>query len=164
MSRRDPIKIEIKEHTFRITAFDAFSQLRMFGDLQKEILPAIGGVLNVAFDKTEKETRSDAAAIEAFRDLSMRFDGKTLERWAGMLLDEEHITVELDGREARKLDKVTRELALDDFADILELMFHVGKVNFAAPLQRWASLTGLVQKLTQGMGSDGSTVKSSTSS
>lgn len=163
MSRRDPVKIEIKEHTFRITAFDAFSQLRMFGDLQKEILPAIGGVLNVAFDKTD-EGRSDAAAIEAFRDLSMRFDGKTLERWAGMLLDEEHITVELDGREARKLDKLTRQLALDDFADILELMFHVGKVNFAAPLQRWASLSGLAQKLAGKLASDGSTVKSSTSS
>lgn len=163
MSRRDAVPVHIKDNIFRITPFDAFAQLRMFGDLQKEILPAIGGVLNVAFDKTD-EGRSDTAAIEAFRDLSLRFDGKTLERWANLLLDEEHIVVEIDGGNPKKLGRIARDEALTDFADILELMFHVGKVNFAAPLQRWASLSGLVLKLTGKLGSDSSTASSSASS
>lgn len=155
MSRQ--VTVTIKENVFRITPFDAFRQLALFGDLQREILPAVGGVLNVAVgSKGEGDERTDKAAIEAFRDLSTQFDGKTLTRWANLLLDEECILVEIGGRTPEKLNNIVRGLALEDFADILELMFHVGKVNFAAPLQRWASLSGLAQKLTARLQSGGS--------
>jgi hypothetical protein len=153
------ITVEIKHNSYRIRPFDAFKQLAMFGDLQREVLPAIGGVLNVAIGSKGDDADSEAgdkAAIAAFRDLSTQFDGKTLLRWANLLLDEQYIIVEMEGRTPEKLDRHVRETALEDFADVLELMFHVGKVNFAAPLQRWASLSGLAQKLTARLPSESS--------
>lgn len=160
-----PTEVVIGKARFYITPFDGFRQLRLFGDLQKEILPSVGGVLNQVLSKGEKaDEQTDAAAIAAFRELSSRFDGATLERWANALLDGEYIAFETeDMREPRKLGKSSILDALPDMSYILELMFHVGKVNFAAPLARWASLTGLAQKLSKGLLSDGSGPKSSTS-
>lgn len=145
MSSTAPQDITIGEVRFRIVPFDAFRQLRLFGDLQKEILPSVGGVLSAAFGKDD-EQRDEKAAIEAFRNLSANFDGVTLERWAKLLIDPEHITFEDDRGQPQKLSTLNRDMALPDFAAVLELMFHVGRVNFAAPLSRWAALTGLVQK------------------
>lgn len=143
MSR--PVEVKVGEVLFRILPFDAFRQLRLFGDLQKEVLPSIGGVLNTAMAKDSE--RDDRAVIDAFRELSMRFDGATLERWANLLLDPDYVSFEISGnREPSKLSPTNRGLALPDFAAVLELMFHVGRVNFAGPLTRWAALSGLAQK------------------
>lgn len=139
--------VDIGGITFRISPFDAFAQLRMFGDLQKEILPAVGGVLNVTLGSEKDMDKSDAAAIAAFRDLSSNFDGATLEKWANRLLQEEYITFEVPGQEPQKLSPHRRGEAFPDLSFLLELMFHVGKVNFAAPLARWAALSGVAQKL-----------------
>lgn len=142
--------VTIQDVEFHIRPFDAFRQLRLFGDLQKEVLPSVGGVLNVALSGRGEGTAIDeVAVIEAFRDLCSRFDGATLERWANALLDADHISCTLPGRrEPEKMDKIARGMALADFSSVLELMYQVGKVNFADPLARWASLSGLAQKLT----------------
>jgi len=155
-------QVEISGVTFRIVPFDPFRQLELFGNLQKEILPAVGGVLNVAFGKGGEDEGTDRAAIEAFRDLSTRFDGATLKKWADLLIEPDFVTFEREGREPQKMSKAMRGDALTDFADVLELMFHIGKVNFADPLQRWAGLSGLAQKVLAKM-SDGSAKTSSTS-
>jgi hypothetical protein len=141
--------VEIGGITFRISPFDAFTQLRLFGDLQKEILPAVGGVLNVTLGSEKNLENSDAAAIAAFRDLSSNFDGATLEKWATKLLQEEYITFEVPGMEPQKLSPYRRGEAFPDLSYLLELMFHVGKVNFAAPLARWAALSGVAQTLKE---------------
>ena len=141
--------VVIQGVSFDIRPFDAFRQLRLFGDLQKEVLPAVGGVLNVALAGKGTSQVDEAAVINAFRDLCMRFDGATLEHWANLLLDQNYVTVTLPGRrEPEKLDLVARGQALADFSAVLELMYHVGKVNFADPLTRWAALSGLARKLT----------------
>lgn len=139
--------VEINGIKFRITPFDAFRQLEMFGDLQKEILPSVGGVLNVAFGADKNPENSDRAALAAFRELSSNFDGATLKKWANRLMDEEYITFETPGNEPAKLSLHNRGAAFPDMSYILELMFHIGKVNFAAPLARWAALSGAAQKL-----------------
>lgn len=140
-----PVDVKVNDVTFRIIPFDAFRQLELFGDLQKEILPYVGGVLSTALAKESE--RDETATINAFRELSSNFDGKTLKRWADLLLDPDYVTFE-DERTGQpaKLNAVNRGMALADFAAILELMFHVGRVNFAAPLSRWAALSGLAQK------------------
>lgn len=161
MSRAQEFTIE--GVLFRVHPFDAFTQLQMFGDLQREILPSLGGVLNVALAKGEKGAEDDAAVISAFRDLCTRLDGTTLTKWAKKLINGEYITFELDGRDPVKLSPANMGDALPDFSMVLELMFCVGKVNFASPLQRWASLTGLAQKLTARL-SASSPTPSSTSS
>lgn len=146
---KPPVTVEIAGIVFRITPFDAFTQLEMFGDLQKEILPAVGGVLNVtlASDKDKAMDQSDTAAIAAFRELSGNFDGATLKKWANKLLQEEFITFEVPGNDPQKLSPIRRNEAFPDLSYLLELMFHVGKVNFAAPLARWAALSGVAQQL-----------------
>lgn len=145
MSRAQEFTIE--GVTFRVLPFDAFTQLQLFGDLQREILPSLGGVLNVALTKGES-AGDDAAVITAFRDLCTRLDGTTLTKWAKKLINGDYISYEVDGRDPVKLSAGNMGEALPDFSMVLELMFCVGKVNFASPLQRWASLTGLAQKLT----------------
>jgi hypothetical protein len=139
--------VDINGIKFRITPFDAFRQLEMFGDLQKEILPSVGGVLNVAFGSDKNPENSDTAALAAFRELSSNFDGATLMKWANRLMDEEYITFETPGNEPAKLSARNRGAAFPDMSYILELMFHIGKVNFAGPLARWAALSGAAQKL-----------------
>lgn len=157
-------QVNIQGVEFFIRPFDAFRQLRLFGDLQKEVLPSVGGVLNVALASgKDGEQVDESKVIDAFRDLCMKFDGAALERWANALIDAEYITAQLPSkREPEKLDKVTRGMALQDFSAVLELMYHVGKVNFADPLARWASLSGLAQKLTAKL-SGSSAATSSTS-
>lgn len=158
--------ITIQGVDFTIHPFDAFRQLRLFGDLQKEVLPSVGGVLNVAMasSKDAVENIDEGKVIDAFRDLCMKFDGVALERWATLLIDENYISCTLPGkREPEKLDRIARGMALKDFSAVLELMYHVGKVNFADPLARWASLSGLAQKLTAKL-SASSVPTSSTSS
>lgn len=141
--------VTIEGVDFTIRPFDAFRQLRLFGDLQKEVLPSVGGVLNVALASgKDGEQIDETKVIDAFRDLCMKFDGAALERWANLLLDQDHISCQRPGmREPERLDKIARGMALQDFSAVLELMYHIGKVNFAAPLARWASLFGLAQKL-----------------
>lgn len=141
--------VEINGAKFTITPFDAFKQLKLFGNLQREVLPAVGGVLNVTLGaEGVPEGDADAAAIKAFRELSANFDGDTLLKWANLLFEDDYITFELPGSEPAKMTKHNRAEALPDLSYVLELMFHVGKVNFADPLQRWAGLSGLAQKLT----------------
>lgn len=161
-----PTEVVIGDTRFYITPLDPFVQLRLFGDLQREILPSVGGLLNHVLGKSgEADASADAAGIAALRELSTRFDGAALERWAGLLLDAEYVAFETnDMREPAKLRKSEHRRAFPDMTYILELMFHVGKVNFAAPLARWASLTGLAQKLTERLRSESSDPTSLTSS
>lgn len=141
-------RVEIGEVTFHIRPFDAFTQLGLFGDLQREILPALGGVMNVVMAGDKDAERDEKAMLAAFNDLAGRFDGATLKKWATRLLDEQHVSFETAESDVQKLTKHNVNDALPDFGAVLELMFHVGKLNFADPLARWASLSGLAQKLT----------------
>lgn len=159
-----PVKKQIGDVTFRITPFDPFKQLQLFGNLQKEILPAVGGVLNVTLGSEKiADADADAAAIKAFRELSSNFTGDVLLKWANLLLEDDYITFEFPGSEPQKLTKHNRAEALPDMSYILELMFHVGKVNFADPLQRWAGLSGLAQKLTAKMSGNSEKISSKSS-
>lgn len=139
---------EIDGVTFYIRPFDAFKQLKLFGDLQREVLPSVGGVINVVMgSEGALNEDADKAAISAFRELSSKFSGDTLEKWAKLLIDPEHVTFETDGGDAKKLTKSLHEEAFSDFSAVLELMYYIGKANFADPLARWAGLTGLALKL-----------------
>lgn len=141
------VDCEVDGVKFFIRPFGPFEQLKMFGDLQREILPSVGGVLNVSLASDAEGSKQDAEAIKAFRDLSSNFSGDTLTKWAKLLLNEEYVSFEDSSGSVKKLNRHNQGEALEDFAAVLELMYHVGKVNFADPLARWASLSGLVLKL-----------------
>lgn len=135
-----PIEVVINDTTFFITPMDAFEALAVFGDLQKDVLPAVGDLLgSLARDDGGND---DAAMARALEKLSSKLDGKQLRQWADRLLTKDSISVELNGNDMQ-LDATAKVMAFKEFTDILELMLHVIKVNFAGPLARWLSRSGL---------------------
>ncbi|CAB3637409.1 hypothetical protein CEY09_14900 [Achromobacter marplatensis] len=136
-------EVAIGSTVFRISRFDPFRQLKLLGDLQKEALPAAGSMLTAVFggDGAAGE-RDEKAMLQAFRELSARLGGDALASWAERLIDPELVSFELAGREPQKLTSAHRGLAFADYAEILELLFHILEHNFAGPLVRWAGRFG----------------------
>ncbi len=144
--------VVIGETTFYVRRMDPFGALKVFGDLQRDILPAAGMVLQSVFgeggikgDATVREALADAAAEKGIADaitaLSSRLDGNALINWANRLLDADHIAVTINGRDA-KLTADVKAMAFRDPGDILELMAEVIRYNFADFLSRWAARFG----------------------
>ncbi len=140
-----PIEVTINETTFFITPMDAFQALEVFGDLQKDLLPAIGELVAVGFGgegEGEAGDNREQAMASAIEKLSMKLDGKQLKAWTDRLITQDSVAVSINGKDMA-LDAAARTMAFREFTDILELLFHVIKVNFAGPLGRWLSRTGL---------------------
>lgn len=135
-----PVEVTVNGTAFLIQRMDAFEALAAFGDLQKDILPAIGGAFGAL--QGENDDQAEAAMADAIAKLSKQLDGKQLKYWADRLLSKERVSVEIEG-DLRPLDAATRAEAFDTFADILELMFHVIKLEFAGPLAGWLARLGL---------------------
>ncbi len=143
-----PTEVTINDTAFLIQPLDAFEALAVFGDLQKDILPAAGGLIGLIGGEVSEE-RDEAALADAIAKLSQRLDGKQLTAWANRLLTKDSISVEINGN-LMPLDAAAKSMAFREFTDILELLFHVIKVNFAGPLAGWLNRLGLGQKLTAG--------------
>ncbi|WP_238866508.1 phage tail assembly chaperone [Achromobacter xylosoxidans] len=148
------LSVPIGTTTFHILKFDASTQLKLLGDLQKEILPAAGSLFGaVVGGQTgdgsagagEAIQRDEQAVMQALRHLSSRLGGDELQKWFGLLVGPDNVSFELEGREPQKLTEAHRGLAFQDFSEILELMYHVLMHNFAGPLARWASRFGLAR-------------------
>lgn len=138
-------EVAIGATVFRISRFDPFRQLKLLGDLQKEVLPAAGSMLTAVFvgdQSNGAEERDEAAMLHAFRELSAKLGGDALAGWAERLIDAELVSFELAGREPQKLTPAHRGLAFADYSEILELLFHILAHNFAGPLVRWAGRFG----------------------
>ncbi|TFL14220.1 hypothetical protein CSC67_08695 [Pusillimonas caeni] len=137
-----PVEVTVNETVFFITPMDAFEALAVFGDLQKDILPAVGDLIAAVAKEEGDKAGDEAAMARAIQKLSEKLDGKQLTRWADRLLTKDSITVEINGADL-PLDAAAKAMAFREFTDVLELLFHVIKVNFAGPLARWLSRTGL---------------------
>ena len=141
------VEIKVGDTTFFITKLNAFEALPVFGDLQKELLPALGALLGSLKDgKQEGGSLKDvnnADLEKAVEKLSAQLDGKALERWATRLLDSGHIAYEDENGEAVRFKLARDGHIFQDFAEVLQLLVVVIKEHFAAPLTRWLNLSGL---------------------
>lgn len=137
--------VTIGQAEFHIRRFDPFMALELFGDLQRDILPALGSLMSAVFAKDEG-SMSDAAIGDAVRELSTKLDGASLQRWANRLLDPEFVSFSISGRDA-KLTRDKRDMAFEDAGQIIELMVHIIRHNFADFFLRWAGRFGSVQGL-----------------
>lgn len=137
-------EVVIGTTVFRLSRFDPFRQLKLLGDLQKDVLPAAGSMLTAVFsgDGAADQPRDETAMLHAFRELSAKLGGDALAAWADRLIDPELVSFELAGREPQKLTTAHRGLAFADYSEILELLFHLLAHNFAGPLARWAGRFG----------------------
>lgn len=115
---------------FYIDRLDAFSQLEVMGDLQKDVLPAVGGLFGAL---TGEGGNNEDAFADAIGRLSQNLTGKQLKYWCDRLLTKDTISVETEDG-VRKLDEQAKRLVFDDFSQILELLYHVLRVNFQQPL------------------------------
>lgn len=148
-----PTEVVVNETSFLVHPLDAFDALAVFGDLQKDILPAVGGLMSLLGDGSS-EAQDEAALSDAITKLSERLDGRQLTSWANRLLTKENISVEINGN-LMPLDAAAKSMAFKGFTDILELLFQVIRINFAGPLAGWLNRAGLGQKLHQLVQSDG---------
>lgn len=140
------VEIKVGKNTFFVTKMNAFEALPVFGDLQKELLPALGALLGSLKDSKQEGSLKDvnnADLEKAVEKLSAQLDGKSLERWATRLLDSGHIAYEDENGEAVRFKLARDGHIFDDFAEVLQLLAVVIKENFAAPLTRWLNLSGL---------------------
>jgi len=156
-------EVVIGTTTFYLQTFAPRDALRIFGDLQKELLPSLGGVLAAVASQDEGDLNPDAL-LAGIKSFSISLDGKALDAWCDRLIDPERVAFERNGKDARKLSKANMDEAFEDFAEILELLFHIIKLNFAGPLGRWLGHSGPGLKETLGGLLGGSSQSSSESS
>lgn len=141
------LSVPIGATIFHIGKFDAFRQLELMGDLQKEVLPAAGSLLAAVFSADPAAAGRDEQALrQALQDLSSRLGGAALKKWTEALIDQELVSFELPGRDPQKLTIAHRALAFEDFSQILELLFHILRHNFAGPFVQWAGRFGPVRE------------------
>ncbi len=137
-------EVTIGDTRFYLRTFNPREQLRIFGDLQKELLPSLGTILAAAAARTDDKSGDldSGAILSAIRSFSSSLDGRGLDAWCTRLINKDLITFERSGAEAQKLDPNHIDVAVDDFSQILELLFEIIKLNFAGPLVRWLDLSG----------------------
>ncbi|WP_406611915.1 phage tail assembly chaperone [Alcaligenes aquatilis] len=135
-----PVEVTVNDTIFLITPMDAFEALEVFGDLQKDLLPAVGELLSLSLGAQAEQ--AEVLMSGAIEKLSEKLSGRQLKQWTDRLINADSVAVSMNGRDMR-LDAAARAMVFKEFTDILELLFHVLKVNFASPLGRWLSRSGL---------------------
>lgn len=131
-------EVTIGQNKFGIIRMDAFTALGVFGDLQKELLPALG---NLAAD-------GEDSVMKTIESLSSHFTGKQLTEWAERLITPDYVSVyDKDDREFVRLTADRREIVFENAVQILELLVEIIKENFADPLTQWLGRSGLANKL-----------------
>lgn len=146
MSASNTKIVQLGDNEFTIRRFNAFMQLEMFGDLQKELLPAVSELLLAVAKKPESEkdeAEEGRVMAEGIAKLSAKLGGERLGYWSAKLIQPEYVFVSINGAEPVKLDKAMQSLAFQDFTEIATLMFEVIKFNFAGPLMGFLSRIGL---------------------
>ena len=145
--RSTPAVFEIGGRTFYVLRMPPFEALKVFGDLQRDLLPALGALgPAVLGDKGTEKIDADAFAA-AVRQASMALDGASLDRWAKRLLVPERVSFEADDTEPQKLAPARFDAAFGEFTDIIELLYRVIVLEFAGPFGQWLSRTGLAGRL-----------------
>lgn len=144
------VEVMIGDTLFVVHPFNAFEALEIFGDLQKELLPAFGEMLGAVMQpggEQVDETDSEVVA-KAISKLSEKLSGKQLKFWADRLITKDSVSVEINGS-MMGMDETAKQLAFKEFTEILELLVHVIKINFAGPLKGFLNRFGLDQALAK---------------
>lgn len=132
-----PKEVNLGNSVFYIHQFPPFYAMHVLGELQKVIVPVLGGAV-----KGAKGTNLDAnvddlsvlvdVAGDAIASLPKHLNGDSLEKLSKMLLDPTYVAISIDGREKpiRLTEPVLDEVFIGRPIDMLVLMFKVVKVNF----------------------------------
>lgn len=126
-------EFQIKDVTFYVDKFRARQGFIILGDLQKELMPILGGFFNQAEGGDE---------LQAFVAASSGIDSRLLEKWMDILITPDTVSYEKPGQRPQKISKQNFDDAFEDFTDIAQLLFEIIKLNFAGPLVQWLGHIG----------------------
>lgn len=144
--------IQIGNTTYFVEKFPAMLQIKIFGDLQKTLLPSFGKALSglTADENAENRTAVEAQFIEGVRELSQQLDGDSLTKLAETLLRPEYIAFQRDDHNNGNDTKLSRDkmnVAFEEMGEVVELLIFVLKLNFAPFFTKYLSRLGLGQSL-----------------
>lgn len=132
------------KNVFYIRPYNPFKSIKLLGDLQKLIAPALGGLADLfAPNSTDEGNKpSDLNSIldkkidsKVFQAMIMQIsgvvNGNELEIMVRRILDKDYVSVSIDGNDPVKLDEnIVNAVFTDDVMAIFPLVFEVLKVNY----------------------------------
>lgn len=140
----DRTRVPLGDDVFFIQKFPVFEGMRVLGELQKLLLPSIGGLAAGADLKSGK--LEGEGLVAALMLLSENLNSDKMEKLSQTLLNEKYISVKVGGKgEAIPLDEETLNLIFTGrYFDVLVLMYYVAKVNYMDFSKLKGLPTGLV--------------------
>ena len=144
-------EIVIGETTFYVQKFAAMEQLRIFGDLQKTILPSIGKLFG-STSKADSEEGAQDSFGDALAQLSAKLDGNELIKLAKTLINPELVTVQrddLNNGEDLKLRQDKFDVVFSDMSEIIELIEFILRLNFTGFFTKYLTRLGSAQNLSE---------------
>ncbi|MCQ9124362.1 phage tail assembly chaperone [Rodentibacter caecimuris] len=154
-------EIQIGESTFFVQKFSVMDQLRIFGDLQKTLVPSLAKVIGFSDDKPEDATPEQLAEIaqksaanfaQGLQQLSQQLSGAELVKLADMLIKPELVTVQRDdfnNGTDKKLNKSDFDLVFDDMSELVDLVIFILQLNFSSFFTKFLARLGAVQELAK---------------
>lgn len=144
-------QVTIGENTFYIQNYDPFTAIKVLGDLQKVASPLIaemteGFTGGKSKDIMDVDLQSAEVMMRGLKAICMSMhkylDGDTLLRVLKMLLDSKMIAVDYNGRPTALNENVVTAVFNGDLMGMLELAYHVIRINFADVFTTAASRFG----------------------
>lgn len=129
-------KYEQGEYVFSIRQLPPFEAIKVLGELQKIILPAIGGLLNGVGKNPDADTQNNMDMVnvlsEGLEKLAFNLDGDKLERAVSMLLNPNYVAVKAkNGKDFVRLDEsAVNEVFSGRVFDMIVLAVQVFKINY----------------------------------
>ncbi len=132
-------KIEMGEYVFSVRQFAPFHAMHVLGELQKIVLPALGGALGgiknqgTNMDADIKNLAVIGSALaDALNNLASSLNGEQLEMAIRLLLDPDYVSVSPKGKnDFQRLDEgMANEIFCGRPIDMVALAVHVFRVNY----------------------------------
>lgn len=137
--------VNIGNTTFYLTKLPPRQAAVLLGDLQRDLLPAVGGMIGsmAAEDKKEVDEKEIADSIDRF---SKNLSGDRVSYWIDKLITSETVAFEKEGVTLEKISKINFDSAFEDPFAIFELLAKIIIFNFKEPLMAFLARSGLEEK------------------
>lgn len=141
-------EIQIGESTYFVQKFSVLDQLRIFGDLQKTLVPSFAKLIGLSGNADEKNPKSAGDFSAGLTELSQQLSGAELVKLATMLIKPELVTVQRDdfnNGTDKKLTQHDFDAVFADMSEMVELVIFILRLNFESFFTKYLARLGSVQ-------------------
>lgn len=141
-------EIQIGESTYFVQKFSVLDQLRIFGDLQKTLVPSFAKLIGLSGNTDEKNPQSAGDFSAGLTELSQQLSGAELVKLATMLIKPELVTVQRDdfnNGTDKKLTQHDFDAVFADMSEMVELVIFILRLNFESFFTKYLARLGSVQ-------------------